>query len=55
MKINIKLQDKCDPNEVKGMINLDFDIEDKLIGIEILGASTKLPEEILEKAERIDK
>ncbi|MBX4205882.1 DUF2283 domain-containing protein [Candidatus Microgenomates bacterium] len=45
----------CDPKEVDGMINLDFDIENKLIGIEILGASRKLPKELLDKAERLDK
>lgn len=31
----------CNPIEIKGMINLDFDKEGKLIGIEILGAKNK--------------
>jgi len=45
----------CDPNEVNGMINLDFDAEGLLGGIEILDASKKLPKDILDSAERIDK
>lgn len=44
----------CDPIEVDGMINLDFDKNGKLIGMEILGASKKLPIGLLKKAERID-
>lgn len=43
----------CDPIEVKGMINLNFDEEGKLVGIEVLGANNKLPKELLEKAEII--
>jgi uncharacterized protein YuzE len=43
----------CDPSEVKGMINLDFDKEGKLEGIEIMDASKKLPKEILDEAENI--
>lgn len=43
----------CDPVEVKGMINLDFDIEGKLGGIEIIGASHKLSKELLDSAEII--
>lgn len=37
----------CDPLEVGGMINLDFDAEDRLIGIEILGATTKLRQSVI--------
>ena len=33
----------CDSAEVDGMINLDFDAEGRLLGIEVLGAKTKLP------------
>ncbi len=40
----------CDPVEVKGMINLDFDNEGRLIGIEVLDASNKLPSELLSLA-----
>lgn len=29
------------------MINLDFDAEDRLIGIEILGATTKLRQSVI--------
>ncbi len=40
----------CDPSEVGGHINLDFDSEGRLIGIEVLDASTKLPAELLRTA-----
>ncbi len=40
----------CDPREVEGMINLDFDKEGKLIGIEVIGAKSKLPTELLKSA-----
>lgn len=33
----------CDPKEVRGMINLDFNKEGRLIGIEVLDAKNKLP------------
>jgi uncharacterized protein YuzE len=33
----------CDPHEVGGMINLDFDDMGRLIGIEVLDASKRLP------------
>lgn len=32
----------CDPNEINGQINLDFDAGGRLIGIEILDASRLL-------------
>ncbi len=41
----------CDPNEVDGMINLDFDENNKFIGIEVMDASKKLPKELLDIAE----
>ncbi|WP_406447182.1 DUF2283 domain-containing protein [Streptomyces sp. NBC_00876] len=44
----------CDPVDVDGMINLDFDEQGHLIGIEVLAASSKLPEYLLQSAERID-
>ena len=37
----------CDPREVKGMINLDFDSEGRLLGIEVLDASKMLPADLL--------
>jgi uncharacterized protein YuzE len=40
----------CDPHEVNGMINLDFGKNGILLGIEITGASKKLPREILDTA-----
>lgn len=40
----------CDPSKINGMINLDFDANDILLGIEIIGASKKLPLKILEQA-----
>lgn len=43
----------CDPSEVQGMINLDFNGSNQLIGIEVLGASKRLPKALLDSAERI--
>lgn len=37
----------CDPSEVDGMINLDFDSNGHLLGIEVLDASKKLSAETL--------
>lgn len=45
----------CDPIQVEGMINLDFDETGQLVGIEILSAKSKLPGYLLEMAERIDR
>ncbi|MDQ1353920.1 MAG: hypothetical protein QG657_4229 [Acidobacteriota bacterium] len=42
----------CNPVEVGGEINLDFDNQGRLIGIEILNADKKLPMEVLENAEK---
>ncbi|MER7982721.1 DUF2283 domain-containing protein [Streptomyces sp. NPDC095817] len=44
----------CDPVDADGMINLDFDKQGRLIGIEILAASTKLPTYLLQTAKRLD-
>lgn len=44
----------CDPVEVGGMINLDFDESGRLIGIEVLGATSKLPRRLLDAAEGLD-
>jgi len=44
----------CDPAEVGGMINLDFDGEGRLVGVEVLAASAKLPQYLLDVAERLD-
>ncbi len=38
----------CNPAEVEGQINLDFDNEGRLIGIEILQASKKLPTHLID-------
>ena len=38
----------CDPVAVGGMINLDFDSEGRLIGIEVLDARRLLPESLLD-------
>jgi len=43
----------CDPAETGGQINLDFDVSGRLLGIEVLDASHKLPRELLEAAEII--
>ena len=39
-----------DPREVNGMINLDFDSEGFLLGIEVLDASQLLSSEVLPSA-----
>ncbi|MEV7599026.1 DUF2283 domain-containing protein [Kitasatospora sp. NPDC089797] len=44
----------CDPVAVDGMINLDFDEQGRLIGIEILDARAKLPAHLLDSAEHLD-
>ncbi|MFF3946880.1 DUF2283 domain-containing protein [Streptomyces sp. NPDC001902] len=44
----------CNPVDVDGMINLDFDEQGRLIGIEVLAASSKLPAYLLQSAERLD-
>jgi uncharacterized protein YuzE len=37
----------CDPGAVGGQINLNFDVMGRLIGIEVLQASKKLPASLL--------
>ncbi|MGW6966400.1 DUF2283 domain-containing protein [Streptomyces zaomyceticus] len=44
----------CDPVDSDAMINLDFDEQGRLIGIEVLAASSTLPEYLLMSAERLD-
>ena len=41
----------CDPSEVNGEINLDFNAAGHLVGIEVLGASRKLSMDLLNEAE----
>ena len=43
----------CDPIEVGGQINLDFDTLGRLVGIEIMDAKRLLPEDLLNNAEII--
>ena len=43
----------CDPNEVGAIINLDFDAKGRLISIEVLNASAKLPAALLSQAEQL--
>lgn len=40
----------CDPNEVGGMIHLDFDKSGVLLGVEVLAASKLLPKQLLQEA-----
>jgi uncharacterized protein YuzE len=40
-------------DEAPGMVNLDFDAGDRLIGIEVLEATRHLPPELLEHAEHL--
>ncbi|GAA2295302.1 hypothetical protein GCM10010234_41460 [Streptomyces hawaiiensis] len=44
----------CDPVEVGGVLNIDFDDKGRVIGIEVLAASSKLPKYLLDSAERQD-
>ena len=37
----------CDPREIGGIINLDFDLNGRLVGVEIMDASGLLLPEIL--------
>lgn len=43
----------CDPIEIVGQINLDFDASGQLLGIEVLDADRLLSEELLKEAEII--
>lgn len=40
----------CDPEVIRGMVNLDFDARGRLIGVEVLDARKKLPKELLNNA-----
>lgn len=40
----------CDPRQVRGEINLDFDSGGRLLGIEVLDASKTLSPELLRRA-----
>ncbi|WNF31064.1 DUF2283 domain-containing protein [Streptomyces sp. C11-1] len=44
----------CASADIDAMINLDFDEQGRLIGIEVLAASSKLPKYLLQSAERLD-
>ena len=44
----------CDPSGIGGMINLDFNSAGVLIGIEVLGAKSKLPPEVIAASERYE-
>lgn len=41
----------CNPLEVDGMINLDFDRDGRLIGVEVLDARKMLPPEVMRLAQ----
>jgi uncharacterized protein YuzE len=49
----VKFTYPCNPSQIKGMINLDFDQDGRLGDIEILDASKKLPAELLKLAEQL--
>lgn len=49
----VKTTYMCDEKRVGGMINLDFDKEGKLCGIEVLDAKQKLPSSLLSQASEI--
>lgn len=41
----------CDPREVHGMINIDFDADGRIVGIEVMDASKRLPSETLKASD----
>lgn len=43
----------CDVDEVGGIINMDFDENNYLSGIEVLDASKKLSKDFIDKAENL--
>lgn len=49
----VKMTYCCDRQKVDAEINLDFDTKGRLVGIEVLDASAKLPPELLNVAEII--
>ena len=49
----IEFSQEVEIEEVEGTINVDFDAEGRLIGIEFLNARAQLPTEVKEEAERI--
>lgn len=54
VRVNSARMYPCDPVDVGGMINLGFDEQGRIIGIEVLAASSKLPKYLLQTAERLD-
>jgi uncharacterized protein YuzE len=40
----------CDPSQIDGQINLDFDVAGRLKGIEVLQATKMLPAQLLANA-----
>jgi uncharacterized protein YuzE len=44
----------CDPIEVGGQINLDFNSSGHLVGIEVLDATKLLPPELLNSTDVVD-
>lgn len=54
VRVNSARMYPCDPVGVDGMINLDFDEQGRLIGIEMLAARSNLPQYLLQPAERLD-
>ncbi|WP_432182578.1 DUF2283 domain-containing protein [Streptomyces sp. NBC_00063] len=54
VRVNSARTYPCDPVDVDGMINLDFDDQDSPIGIEALAASSKLPQYLRQSAKCLD-
>nr|WP_254650509.1 DUF2283 domain-containing protein [Streptomyces sp. GbtcB7] len=50
----VQQKSPCRAEISNAVINLDFDEQGLLIGIEVLAASSKLPEYLLQSAERLD-
>ncbi|MGH9660586.1 MAG: DUF2283 domain-containing protein [Bryobacteraceae bacterium] len=43
-----------DPAGIASGVNLDFDVQGRLLGIEVLDASKTLPQSVLDRAERFE-
>ncbi|MEV0679923.1 DUF2283 domain-containing protein [Actinosynnema sp. NPDC050436] len=43
----------CDPVAVDGMVNIDFDADGRIVGVEVLGARAKLAPYLLDAADQL--
>jgi len=48
---DVNLTYTCDAQQINGLINLEFSFDGRLLGLEILDATNKLPSDLLKRAE----